>query len=106
MSAAGGCLRFLAKLHSCCASLRGPRCREPFMGVEPTLFSAERLLAQPTGRFAPHEPANAQDQSRDARRLHVWFKLSFVGVVSRIWIGVMARYRRCVQRKASACLLF
>jgi len=49
MSAAGGCLRFLAKLHSRCASLRGPRCREPLMGVEPTLFSAERLLAQPTG---------------------------------------------------------
>lgn len=71
MSAAGGCLRFLAKLHSCCASLRGPRCREPFMGVEPTLFSAERLLTQPTERFAPHEPANAQNQSRYARRLLV-----------------------------------
>ena len=106
MSAAGGCLRFLAKLHSCCASLRGPRCREPFMGVEPTLFSAERLLAQPTGRFAPHEPANAQDQSSDARRLRVWFKLFSIGVITVTGQRGSVYCRRCVQRKASACLLF
>jgi hypothetical protein len=105
MPAAGGCLRLLAKLHSCCASLRGPRCREPFMGVEPTLFSAERLLAQPTGRFAPHEPANSQDQSRDARRLLIWFKLSCRGGQPNR-IGMPAHYRRCVQRNASARLLF
>ncbi len=74
MSAAGG-LSFLAKLHSRVRIAARASLPRAVYGSRTHSVLSRAVACATNRRFAPREPANAQDQSRNARWLLVWFKL-------------------------------